>query len=126
MAFLSGILRSWRDHRRRRTDHVAAWHEVGIPDKPDGSTSFQRSCEARLRSLIAQRGLSIVEVNAMKHEHPYICFEVPQLNARFYVYENGAQVTARGFDLILEEWDFRTPEEMIERALNYVRDLPIV
>ena len=93
---------------------------------PDGTSSFERLCDQKLRIEIASRGLKIVELVRTQDGYPYISYEVPGIGARIFVYNDQVEIATPKAELLLERWDTRSPDEMMARAITFVRDLPII
>jgi hypothetical protein len=101
-------LRSWfREQRTWHTEHEATW----APVKQVGSdrlTAFQRECKAALVEALPNL---VFETNGEKEL--YLVAELPNRSAKVYVYEDGANIHEAGNDFIAEEWDYKTPHELI-------------
>jgi len=123
--FLSRLMALRRERRAWKADHSATWppaSAVGF----DGTSSFERLCDQKLRVEIANRGLTIVEIVRTSEGYPYISYEVPGIGARIFVYNDQVEIATHKSHLILEQWDTRTPDEMVARATTFLRELPAI
>ncbi len=114
----------------QRASHEARW--AGFVDvRPDGLTELQRECERRLAEELASRGLSLrnrrIESDVgPNRDESMIIAEVPELDARVWLYPDQTDIVTPQKKLRLEEWDTLTPEEHFETVVSFVSSVQVV
>jgi hypothetical protein len=115
-----GLL-SWLQRTKKwNADHRAAW--AGMSDSHNGMLSrFQELARDALDAECKTRGLPSPahELQLAGTNEPYLTGTLTN-GRRYWIYSDGAGVE----DQRLEEWDFRTPEELIAAFLADVPQTP--
>jgi hypothetical protein len=115
-----GILSWLRRTKQWNADHRAAWK--GMSDSHDGKLSrFQEIARDALDAACKRGGLPAPthELQLAGTQEPYLTGTLTD-GRRYWIYTDGAGVE----DQRLEEWDFRTPEELIAAFLADVSQTP--
>jgi hypothetical protein len=101
--------RKWfTQHRAWRSEHEAAWAPVKLKG-PDQLTSFQHQCSEALAGAVP--GLTFERKTGQKEL--YLVADLPKTKAQVFVYEDGSNIHEAGRDFVAEEWDFKTPADLI-------------
>ena len=110
-------IRQWfRDQRAWSAAHRAAWDPTAKKGE-DGLSAFQRQCSEALR-------IAVPALMFEKHQGTselYLVADLPNTKAKVYVYLDGSNIHETGNDFIAEEWDFKTPEELIQAVVEEAR-----
>lgn len=110
-------IRKWfREQRAWHAAHKTAWALVTRLEA-DELTPFQHECTEALLKAIP--GLKFDKNKGEKES--YLVADLPSANAKVYVYLNGSNIHEKGKDFIAEEWDFKTPQELIKAVVNEAR-----
>lgn len=83
--------------------------------QPDGLSLFQHRCLSALRSAVR-----IEEPTREGESEVYVTGSVSQSPLRFWIYADGAQASGSGGEVMLERWDYRTPNDLIEQFIAFV------
>jgi hypothetical protein len=113
----------WRNQKEWRRTHLDAFARVGIPE-PDGVTPFQRQLMAAVGELIPSSSFQ----SKIKGDETYFVADVPNTKMRLFVYSNeaglGIPTNQDAFSdwRTFEEWDYRTPDELIAAVVEKVKN----
>ncbi len=103
-------VREWfREQRAWHRQHEAAWAAVTARG-PDQLTTFQHQCTEALSRAVP--GLTFEKKKGEREL--YLVADLPNTKAQVFVYENGSNIHETDRNFIAEEWDFKTPTELIE------------
>ena len=108
----SRITRWLKEQRAWHTEHEAAWKPL-IAVGADRLTPFQHKCQAAFLKAIPSLGF---EQGGEKER--YLVAALPGTASKVYIYENGSNIHEAGRDFIAEEWDFKTPDELIQAVVT--------
>lgn len=101
-----------RQQRVWRKEHEAAWAPV-TSRSTDKLTTFQHQCAQALKSAIPDLMFEVVK----GEKELYLLADLPNTKAKVYVYENGSNIHEARHDFIAEEWDFKSPSELIDAVV---------
>jgi hypothetical protein len=101
-----------KEQRRWHKDHETAWAPV-IAVGADGLTPFQHKCQAAFVKAIP--GLAFEQGGEKER---YLVAGLPGTASKVYIYENGSNIHEPKHDFIAEEWDFKTPDELIQAVVS--------
>jgi len=111
-------LSNWLQAQRAwKNDHVRTWHGLTSLDE-NGVSQFQRNCLLAIESL----PLSL-EFKQMGTSEAYFVSLIPNTNIEIFLYIDGAQVVGDHNIFRAEEWDFRTPDDLIQALTTTVSGL---
>ena len=79
----------------------------------NGLTNFQISCLEALKKVIDS---SDKKINGEKET--YITGTIPGTSLKYFIYEDGAEISGEKTDLRFERWDFNTRETLINEFIN--------
>src|SRR5438552_633386 len=116
------IRRWWRESREWRRTHDQTFAEVAVADA-DGITAFQRRIMSAVEPTI--RSDSFMRA-VMSDGTPYLVANIPGTSSQLFVYPREAGISTkdacRGEKWTpYEEWDFRTPDELISAVVSDLR-----
>ena len=102
-------------------EHEAAWRPATVPG-PDSLTPFQRNCEVSLSAALKARGAELAERSLYRTADGETIVEgrVVPINLDVWIQPDGAQAGFGKGTIRLEEWDARTPEELIDEFVKSV------
>jgi hypothetical protein len=122
LALLSGLITTWTGEGRR---HDEAWAPMRGRNA-EGLTAFQVLCERKLIETVEAAGanLSGRKVNPITHRGKptdELCIEwsIEGTALRIGIYPDGGGIWGETIDDRLEEWDARTPDDLIEILCAY-------
>ncbi len=108
-------LLQWINRRKEwHADHLKTWDGMSVLD-PTGVSKFQSTALASLQGHGIQ--LPFKQVGSSEK---YLLASIPGSEIDVYLYVNGAQVVGEHNILVAEEWDFRTPDELIQELVRVV------
>ena len=110
-----GLLQ-WIERRRRwRREHIAAFNEVSRI-QPDGLTLFQHQAQRAISGLVPAEHFTRVAMN----NEPGVYLKAPLGSGGFelYLYTNDAGIFGCKPHAWFEEWDYRTPTELLEALVS--------
>lgn len=110
--------RRWlADNRDWNRQHRQAWSGVTSPG-PGGLSVFQERCESALTREIRSAGLAIVErtIQPLERNETLLYIRLTPGDLDVWICSAGAQFGYRTGDVRLEEWDARTPDELISEV----------
>jgi hypothetical protein len=113
-------LRTWFQRERQwHRDHVETWAGWTTAE-PDGLCRFQRTCEAAVATALNELGVSLHErrVVETKEGWKYVHFLLSPTELEFWLYCDTVEFTGRKLHRRLEEWDHRTPEDMVTKVVE--------
>jgi len=121
---LGRIREWWRAKWEWRRAHKLAFAEVATTDA-EGVTSFQRRLVSAVQSTVLPDSFNRV---VAQNGEIYFVAPIPETSMQLFVYANGAELTGaptRGRSSregrSYEEWDFRTPDELINSVVEDLR-----
>lgn len=117
---LTRLLQWNRQRRQWNRDHAAAWAGQNVPGA-SGLSLFQERCEAEVAALLQSRGLTlkgrVVKGDLERYLHAHLA-DTPW---EVWIYTDQAQLSGPGNATVnLEQWDARTPDELIHTFLVHV------
>lgn len=105
---------AWREeHRAWRRDHISSFRAAAVKDE-SGLTAFQTECARRLSAYVAPNafvrdsGANGVGLSARVHG----------TGAELNIFDLETNIYGDGHDIRFEEWNFRTPEDLINATEN--------
>jgi hypothetical protein len=105
-----GLLRWIANQRRWRQEHVAAFEAVSQL-RPDGLTAFQhQALDAVARFVSAD---TFKHVPMEQEPGVYLLAPLGASGFELYIYPNEASIFGRKPHAWLEEWDYKTPDELL-------------
>ncbi len=105
--------------RQWRKDHLGSWRgktEAG----EDGLSSFQNECLKELESAFSKNNLMLAEKRVEEgKDEKFIVGLLPRSGRKLWIYLDGAEIedNKNKFRYFFEEWDFRTPDDMIRELI---------
>ncbi len=107
---------NWFKKRREWTkDHKQAWLGLAAVDA-NGVTEFQKLLLAYLELVFPE-----LEFSREGKSEAYFVATIPNSKIKVFVFPDGAQVIKEKHLLRAEEWDYRTPAEMIDALDSVLR-----
>jgi hypothetical protein len=115
-------LLTWNRRRRKwNTEHESAWRGVSVHSGEDRLSPFQRDCEGALESALSGIGCQLVErVVEMPAGNEYIAAKVASTDVRAWIHDDTAGFDAPAGSRRFEEWDYRTPADLITDFCEHV------
>ena len=117
LALVSGLVTTLTGERKR---HDQAWGPMRGRNA-DGLTAFQALCERRLVETVEAGGVSLAGRNVKPTTHRgkpmdelWIEWSIEGTPLTIGIYPNGAGIWGEKIDDRFEEWDARTPDELME------------
>lgn len=121
---LGRIREWWRAEKEWRRAHKLAFAEAATTDA-DGVTSFQRRLVSAVQPTVPLGSFNRV---VAENGEAYFVAPVPGTSMQLFVYLNEAQLLgvpgpgrSSREGRIYEEWDFRTPDELINAVVEDLR-----
>jgi len=105
-----------RNASERRRKHKQAFDAVATIDA-NGQTIFQTRCIYAVSTHISPSTYKRVDHDA---ESFFLVAPVGSRGAEIWIYDVEAGIFGGGLDLRFEEWDFRTPDDLISAVKNAV------
>jgi hypothetical protein len=115
-----GLIQWWKVSRRWRQDNTESWAGMDVPGE-DGLTRFQKICLEALSSVTDTSGRSIEGGETEK----YISGSFRASRLRWYIYEDGAEISNGNTDMRFERWDFRTLDKLLGKFVQDARKIEI-
>jgi hypothetical protein len=114
---LGRIVSWWQRHGAWRREHVDTFAQVSVADA-DGITPFQhRVVEAVAFAIPTNAFESKVHADGTT----YLVASLPERTSQLFVYDTEAAILGDGGDAHFEEWDYRTPDDLIRSVIAHVR-----
>lgn len=111
---------SWIQRRRNwHREHIAAF-SAATQLESDGLSRFQHDALFALAEFVAPDLFGRVAMT--KERGAYLVAELGESGAELYVYPNGASILGQEPDLRFEEWDYRTPEDLLAAVVQHCAD----
>jgi hypothetical protein len=111
------ILKWWQDQKQWRADHLRAF-EIVKAKGADGLTVFQRD----LASVLSAAPFNLkFELGNSEDGDQYLWGNVEKSDVKVYVYEKECGYFTGEKWFIFEEWDFRTPDELVNKFISELR-----
>ena len=109
--------------RKWWNEHEASW-EPARTIGPDGVSPFQVECEKTIKASLSSHGLELKNgrVESLGGE-PMIIAEVPELEAKIWIYKNQTDIKTSSDSLCLEELDSKTTEEHLQKVREFISSL---
>lgn len=105
-----GLLRWIADQRRWRQEHVAAFEAVSQL-RPDGLTAFQHRALGAVARFVSADKFTRVPMD--QEPGVYLLAPLGASGFELYIYPNEASVFGRKPHAWFEEWDYKTPDELL-------------
>lgn len=120
------IARWFRDRAQWARHHKAAWDGMLTPEA-NGLSRFQAACESALTATLATRQRTLIERSiGGSATEPYVTARVSDSLLTVWIYLDQANVEGPGLDARYEQWDARTPQELIDQfCARVVRQLEL-
>lgn len=105
-----GVLQGFGKQRQWRQEHIAAFAAVSSMQS-DGLTIFQQRSLAALYGVVAPESFRRVAMDS----EPGVYLQAPlgTKGHELYIYPNEASIFGAKPHAWFEEWDYRTPEDLI-------------
>ncbi len=116
---LARLFSRWRNARQWRREHVESFARVATPNE-EGVTPFQAQCLAAVDSIVS-RGAFQVAVHSDGTR--YFVAPIPGTTAELFVHDTEAGIHGPSLDWRFEEWDYRTPEELVAKVVESLHEL---
>jgi hypothetical protein len=111
-----GWISGWfRRQREWHADHKRAWAGQTEVDA-SGTSQFQRTVLAHLETAAP-----VLVFNKEGGQEAFFVAPIPNSNINVFVFPDGIQVLGKKFLMRSEEWDHRTPGEMIDELISVLR-----
>ena len=107
----------WRESRQWRHDHLSAFSTVGGIDG-NGLTTFQNQC---LNAVSIYLPASSFERITGKDNMVYLKAPIGNSGVQLFIYETEAGMHGPFLDRLFEEWDFRTPADLITEVTTTLK-----
>lgn len=107
------IAQWFSDRRDWAGDHEAAWQGMTSPGA-GGLSRFQHDCENALAAMLTTSGRTLTErtVSGSAAE-PYVTGKVSDSALTIWIYTDQVNVDGPELDARFEQWDARTPHDLI-------------
>ena len=113
-------VRDWiRKERQWHRDHVEAWQAWQVAGE-NGLCRVQKACEGAIETAVRLAGgrLQDRSIGSAKDGAVYVHAVISPLQVEVWLYDDTVCFSGSGIDERLEEWDFRVPEEFVDRAAS--------
>jgi len=105
----------WLSERKTwKSDHMRTWKGFTEADS-EGITKFQTKAISDIESQGVQ-----LQFQRMGQSEAYFVATIQGTEIEVFIYSNGAQVMGNQNLLRAEEWDYRTPEDLIQALVSVV------
>jgi len=109
------ILAWFLRERQWRRDHIAAFSVV-TQEETDGLTVFQHQALSAVSRCV---GTERFQRFAMEKEQgSYLTVPLDSIGAELYIYPNEAAIFGAKPYAWFEEWDYRTPDDLLEALID--------
>jgi len=105
-----GVLQWFGKQRQWRQEHIAAFAAVAGMQS-DGLTLFQHRSLVALSGIVAPESFRRVAMNS--EPGVYLLAPIGTKGRELYIYPNEASIFGTKPHAWFEEWDYRTPEDLI-------------
>jgi hypothetical protein len=109
----------WKRKRKWRGANTSSWDGMDIPGQK-GLTQFQETCLEALGEVI-----DVSQCSLEGEEEKYITGRFRETHLRYYIYEDGAEISGTGTDMRFERWDHSTPQELVKRFLEEAKKVEL-
>jgi hypothetical protein len=110
-----GVITWFKKQRQWRRDHVAAF-SAAMQRQADGLTLFQCQAISALSRLVPAASF---QRSVMSKGHgEYLLAPIGHSGAELYVYPNEAAILGAKPYAWFEEWDYRTPEDLLQALVE--------
>lgn len=110
-----GLLAWIRRERQWRRDHVAAFM-AATRKHADGLTVFQHEALSAVAQFVAPERFRRIAMD--KGNHEYLVAPLGTRGAELYIYPNDAAIFGAKPYAWFEEWDYRTPAELLQSLVK--------
>jgi hypothetical protein len=110
-----GLLAWFQRQRQWHRDHVAAFSVV-TQKQPDGLTLFQHQAISAMAQFVAAERFK--RIPAQKGGGDYLVGPLGTDGAELYVYPNEAMIFGAKPHVWFEEWDYTTPEDLLQSLVR--------
>ena len=113
------LIQWWKRKRKWQEANTRSWDGMDIPGQ-NGLTKFQETCLEALG-----------EVTDMSHyslegeEEKYITGRFRETHLRYYIYEDGAEISGTDTDMRFERWNHPTLQELVKSFLEEAKKVKI-
>jgi len=108
-----GLLQ-WLKNRKERTDREDAGWDIYEHKTDNELTIFQKHCLMRLAWACVDYSDLIKEQRIEGSSEKYIVGTLPNSIVKYWIYKDSAEIG----DRVLERWDYRKPQDLIEEFIS--------
>ena len=105
----------FRSERQWHRDHVAAF-AAATQEEPDGLTVFQHQALSAVAQFVPPERFKRIPMDTEKGE--YLLAPLGSRGAGLYIYPNEAAIFGAKPYAWFEEWDYRTPGDLLEAVVR--------
>jgi len=109
----------WRESRQWRHDHLSIFSTMGEIEG-NGLTTFQNQC---LNAVSTYLRASSFERITCKDNTVHLKAPIGNIGAQLFIYETEAGKHGPSQDRFFEQWDFRTPADLIVAVTTTLKAL---
>jgi hypothetical protein len=110
-----GLIAWLQQQGQWRRDHIAAF-SVATQLETDGLTRLQHDTLSAVAHIIAPKQFKRVAMD--KGVGTYLVAPLGSSGAELYIYPNEAEIFGRKPHAWFEEWDYRTPEDLVAAVVR--------
>ena len=110
-----GLIAWFRREGQWRREHIAAFSEVAEKQR-DGLTVFQHQTILEVAKFVAPE--SFKRVGSDKGDGDYLVAPLGNDGSELYIYPNEAAIFGKQPYAWFEEWDYRTPAELLKALIE--------
>ena len=111
---LSRVLGWFKEQKAWKADHIRTWAGMTELDS-NGISKFQKNAI----SALEQQGVHL-DFKRVGESEAYFLASIPSTEIDVYIYGDGAQVSGNENLLRAEEWDYRTPNDLIQELVSVI------
>lgn len=119
LGWIDGLLQWNRRRRQWNAEHIAAWAGYDVPGE-SGLTPFQVRCEALLTEELTRRGVRLAARCLDDTLGGHVRAQLGHSGWSIAIYRDGAQLNGPEAVVVVEQWDARTPNDLITIFLGHV------
>jgi hypothetical protein len=110
-----GVIAWFRKQRQWQRDHFIAFSAV-VQTQADGLTLFQRHAISAVGRFVSPESFQRSAMGA--NQGDYLSAPLGRNGAELYIYPNEAAILGAKPYAWFEEWDYRTPDELLEALVE--------
>ena len=110
-----GVLAWFGRQREWKRDHIAAF-SAATYELADGLTLFQHEALSAVAGFVAPD--TFTRVAMAKKDGEYLVAQLGERGAELYIYPNEAGIFGTKPHTWFEEWDFRTPSDLLQALVQ--------